>query len=64
VSATRAKGQTVRVRVESTVGGELRLRDPFGSGPVRWNRTGIRRIGYDYVVRLPKGAMLEGTRAP
>ncbi len=62
ISATRAQGRTLTVRIVSTAGGALRLRDPFGSAAVRWNRRDVRREGTDYVVRLPKGAVLVGRR--
>lgn len=63
ISATRAYGHTTEVRIESTAGGTLRLRDPFGGVSVNWNRTDVRLVNGEYVVQLPKGAVLEGVRA-
>ncbi|MEQ1689760.1 MAG: glycoside hydrolase family 95-like protein [Gemmatimonas sp.] len=60
VSAQRVAGRTTRVRVVSSVGGVLRLRDPFDGKSVRWSRRGVRREGRDYVVRLRAGEMLAG----
>ena len=64
VSATRAAGLTVRVRIESAVDGPLHLRDPFGGRPVRWNRRDVRRVGQDYVATLRRGEVLEGSVIP
>jgi hypothetical protein len=60
VSAERRGGTTRTVRVESTVAGTLRLHDPFGGSPVRWTGATVRRIGDEYRVTLPKGAVLVG----
>jgi alpha-L-fucosidase 2 len=60
VSATRIEGGTTRVVVESRVPATLRLRDPFGGREVRWNRSGVRRDGRDYLVRMRGGERLEG----
>jgi len=62
VSATRAEGQTAEVRIEATVDGLLRLRDPFGGATATWNRDDLKRDGDDYVVTLKKGESLTGTR--
>jgi alpha-L-fucosidase 2 len=60
VSASRSKGATVRVRIESTAGGELRLRDPFQGARVRWVGAAVRRVGDEYRATLPRGAVLTG----
>lgn len=60
VSAERRGGRTVRVVVESTVGGELRLKDPFGGALPSWSGGTVRKVGDEYRVRLPKGAVLVG----
>ncbi|MDQ8153417.1 MAG: glycoside hydrolase N-terminal domain-containing protein [Gemmatimonadota bacterium] len=61
VSAWRERGVTQRVRIESTAGGRLRLRDPFNGAVAEWNRADLRRVGAEYVIDLPKGAVLTGT---
>jgi alpha-L-fucosidase 2 len=60
VSATRQGGRTVRVRVEATVDGTLRLRDPFQGQEPAWNLGKIIRDGNDYVIRLESGQVLQG----
>jgi alpha-L-fucosidase 2 len=62
VSAKRAAGKTAEVRVEATVDGPLRLRDPFGGATATWNRRDLERDGEDYVVTLKNGDVLIGTR--
>jgi alpha-L-fucosidase 2 len=61
VSARRVAGQTAEVRVEATVDGPLRLRDPFGGATAAWSRRDLKRDGGDYVVALKKGDVLIGT---
>ena len=62
VSASRVAGRTRTVRITSTVGGVLRVRDPFDGARVRWTGAAVRKIGSDYQARLAKGAVLVGTR--
>ena len=62
VTASRVAGLTTQVGVTSTVNAELRLRDPFDGAAVRWSRSGVRRDGRDYVVRLARGETLVGRR--
>lgn len=52
LSAERRDGATVNVRIATKRSGTVRLHDPFGGRPVRWNRPDVRREGPDYVVRL------------
>jgi len=61
VSAGRRAGRTVRVEIRATTGGLLRLRDPFGDGPVDWNRRDVTRAGTDYVTKLGPGDVLVAT---
>jgi hypothetical protein len=61
VSAGRKAGRTVRVEIRATTGGLLRLRDPFGDGPVDWNRRDVTRAGIDYVAKLGPGDVLVAT---
>ena len=67
VSAQRHAGRTTTVRIRAERDGQLRLRDPFGGRPVRWNRTDVTRqstqAGTDYLVTLRAGEVLEGTAA-
>ena len=64
VSADRQDGRTVRVRIEATVDGLLRLRDPFPGEAPQWNLQDVARDGHDYVVSLKRGEILEGTPRP
>ncbi|NQT35869.1 MAG: glycoside hydrolase N-terminal domain-containing protein [Planctomycetes bacterium] len=60
VSATRKGGETAQVRIEATVDGTLRLRNPFPARVPRWNLQNVTRQGEDYVVALKKGESIEG----
>lgn len=62
VSAKRVAGQTTEVRIEATVDGPLRLRDPFGGTNATWNRLNVRQDGNEYVITLKKGDVLTGAR--
>lgn len=64
VSAQREGGKTLSVRIEATVPGTLRLRDPFGGRPAAWSRPDVKREGADWVCTLESGAVLEGRLAP
>ena len=63
VSARRHRGVTTWLRVSSALGGELRIRDPFGSRTVKWSRPDVQRNGGDWVVRLKPGESVEGHHA-
>ena len=58
MSAERKAGRTARVEIRATVGGLLRLRNPFGETLVDWSRKDVRRAGTDYVVTLGPGETL------
>lgn len=60
VSARRAKGATVWVRIVATHDASLQLRDPFVGKPVSWNRADVRKTGTDYRCTLAAGEALEG----
>lgn len=60
VSADRRNGQTRRVRIEATVNGLLRLRNPFGQQQATWNRSDLKQQGDDYFVELKAGEALIG----
>jgi len=62
ISATRVAGQTTEVRIQVSVDGLLRLRDPFDGATTKWNRPSMRRDGDEYVITLKKGDVLTGTR--
>ncbi|MBC8873934.1 MAG: glycoside hydrolase N-terminal domain-containing protein [Planctomycetes bacterium] len=62
VSAKRVAGQTTEVRIEATVDGLLRLRDPFDGATAKWNRPNVRQDGDEYVITLKKGDVLIGAR--
>ncbi|MBI2437417.1 MAG: glycoside hydrolase N-terminal domain-containing protein [Lentisphaerae bacterium] len=63
VSAVRRNARTIRVAVTAEREGVLRLRNPFGSARARWNLSGVRRVGDDYLVRLNSGQTLIGRGA-
>jgi alpha-L-fucosidase 2 len=63
VSASRAGGRTIVVRVQATRAGELRLRDPFGGSTPKWSR-GVERKGDEWVVRLRAGEDVTGSIDP
>lgn len=63
VTARREGGRTVSVGVTALRAGTLRLRDPFGGRPVRWNRRAIRRIGRDWLLDMRAGEAIEGRPA-
>jgi alpha-L-fucosidase 2 len=60
VSASRAGGRTVLVRLTAAEAGPVRLRNPFGAATPRWSRTGVRRAGADFVMTLARGETMEG----
>ena len=62
VSAVRVAGRTQSVSITSSVGGTLRLRDPFPGTRVQWSIPTIRREGRDIVVKLSRGQTLTGRR--
>jgi alpha-L-fucosidase 2 len=64
VSAERKAGRTARVEIRATVGGLLRLRNPFGETPVDWSRKDVRRAGTDYVAKLGPGEVLVAAVRP
>ena len=64
VSAERKAGRTARVEIRATVGGLLRLRNPFGETPVDWSRKAVRRAGTDYVAKLGPGEVLVAAVRP
>jgi len=59
ISARRAAGRIVSVRLEATVDGTLRLRDNFG-GAMRWNRDDAIKRGDNFEVVLKRGEALTG----
>jgi len=59
VSARRAGGRCVWVRVQAGRKGVLRLRDPFAGAPAEWNRK-PKKVGPDYECALAAGEALEG----
>jgi len=59
VSAIRKDGKTTYVRIEATVDGLLRLRDPWPGREVKWNLPNVIRDGKDYTVRMKRGQVLE-----
>ena len=63
VSARRAGGRTVEVRVHATLPGRLRLRDPFDGADVDWQNPRVARDGADWVVDLAPKEDLVGVRS-
>ncbi len=63
VSAERVGGQTNALRIESSRKTLLRLSDPFGGKPVRWNREGVENKNGCYEVILEAGETLSGSPA-
>lgn len=65
VSAERKNGKTTRITITCDgPANELRLRDPFPTRAVKWNRDDITKSGSDYQLRLDHGATLEGIAEP
>jgi alpha-L-fucosidase 2 len=60
VSASRQGGTVMEVEIRTTVGGVLRLRDPFGGRAVQWRGAAVRRVGEDWVGTMTRGAVLRG----
>ena len=60
VSAERKDGQTVEVRIEATVDGPLRLRDPFPGRTATWNPKDLPRDGNNYTIPMRRGQILQG----
>ena len=60
VSAERADGRTLRVRIRAEHGGHLRLRNPFGRRKPRWNCQDVAKVGDNYECDLAAGEFLEG----
>ena len=63
VSATRRDGKTTHVRIEATVDGLLRLRDPWPGAKAQWNLANVVRDGNDYVVNMKRGQVLESRQS-
>ena len=62
VNARRVAGQTTEVRIEATVDGPLRLRDPFDGASANWDQPDLRHDGDEYLITLQKGDILTGVR--
>ncbi len=58
VSARRVSGATTWFRIVVGRSGEIRIRDNFGGRAVRWSRSGVRKVGDDYIVQGRKGETL------
>jgi alpha-L-fucosidase 2 len=61
VSARRANNATTWLRIRAGSDGVLRIRDNFGGRVPVWSRTGVRKKGLDYEVKLRTGEYLDAT---
>jgi alpha-L-fucosidase 2 len=64
VSAKREQGKTTWFRVVAGSSGTIQVRDNFGGAEPRWNRSGVKRVGQNFEIRLRKGQVLEAALKP
>jgi len=59
VSARRGNNATTWLRIVAGSDGVVKIRDNFGGREPKWNRSGVKKVGEDFEIKLRRGQILE-----